>query len=535
MKTAILFLSFIFLCFFTFQNSFSQSSFQLAIGGSGNDTAYAIIQTFDGGYALAGVTNSYGAGNLDMYIVKLSNSGNLQWTRAIGGANVDYCFSMVQTSDSGYILTGETNSFGAGAYDFYIVKISAGGILQWSKTVGGGNYDFAWSVKQTTDGGYVVAGSTNSFGAGNDDLYIIKLNNIGILQWSKTIGDSGYDDSFSIVQTTDGGFALAGRTNSSGAGNYDMYLVKIDSLGTLQWNRTVGGTNDDHASSLVQTSDGGYALAGGTTSFGAGNYDFYIVKFDGNGNLLWTRTVGGSGSDRAYSIKQTSDGGLIVTGWTNSFGSGNYRMYIVKLNSNGLLQWSRTNGGENNDYGRYIIQTADNGYAVAGLTNSYGAGGYDFYFVKLDSGGNSCVNSSIPSSISGSGGITNSPSLFVSNANSIVTSPNSISLSGGTFTTICVTGIQQFSNEIPKSFSLSQSYPNPFNPTTSIKFDIPKAGNVSLKIYDITGKEVYSINEFKSAGRYEFTFDASNYASGLYFYKLESGMFSETKKMVLIK
>ena len=410
------------------------------------------------------------------------------------------------TSDGGYAIAGVTNSFGAGNRDMYIVKISSTGSLQWTKTVGGSINDFAQSIIQTTDGGYAIAGFTASFGTGSYDIYIIKLSSTGLLQWSKTLGGTNEDYAYSIVQATDGGYAVAGYTKSFGIGGYDMYIAKLSSTGSLQWSKTVGGTNDDYAYSIVQATDGGYAIAGVTKSYGAGSDDMYIVKLTSIGSLQWSRTVGGTNEDYAYSIVQATDGGYAVAGYTKSFGIGGYDMYITKLSSTGSLQWSSTVGGANEDYAYSIIQIADNGYVVAGYTQSFGAGLFDVYIVKLSSNGNTCNNSTTPSSLTGTGNVLVSPPTTNTTPNPTVIEPSSTFSTGGTLATICFIGIKPISSEIPNSFSLSQNYPNPFNPITKIKFEIPNGivGQTFLSVYDILGHDIATlVNQKLSPGTYE--------------------------------
>jgi hypothetical protein len=524
----------------------AQTQFQLTIGGTGLDYAYSIKRTMDGGYAAAGGTTSLGGG--DFYIVKLDAGGNLQWNRTVGGTGYEGAFFIVQTTDSGYAIAGETDSFGAGGNDFYIVKLDAGGNFQWNRTVGGANDDVALAIIQSTDGGYAAAGYTYSFGAGSRDYYIVKLDAGGTLQWSRTIGGTDYDYGESIIQTTDGGFAVSGWTQSFGAGSGDFYVVKFDPDGNLQWNRTIGGTDADYCLSIIQTTDGGYALAGQANSFGAGSNDFYIVKLDSVGTLQWTRTVGGAALDYAESIIQTTDGGYAVGGLTYSFGAGNQDMYIVKLDPGGTLQWNRTIGGTNDDYAESLIQATDGGYVGAGHTNSFGAGNFDMYIVKFDAGGNTCGNSSSPSSLSGTGGTLGTPTPTVTSPTSTVTTPSPTTATVGTLTTICLVGIQLISNEIPKEFKLYQNYPNPFNPSTTIKFDITsnslprfigvkrETSNVKITIYDLLGHEAATlINQKLMPGKYEVQWNGENYSSGIYFYKLTADDFSQTRRMVFLK
>ncbi|MDE2180364.1 MAG: hypothetical protein KGJ40_05895, partial [candidate division NC10 bacterium] len=236
----------------------------------------------------------------------------------------------------------------------------------FAKTYGGANDDWIGSIRQTTDGGYIVAGYTTSFGAGNADAWVLKLDATGAVQWQKTYGGVGYDEATSIQQTTDGGYIVAGYTNSFGAGYQDAWVLKLDSTGTVVWQQTYGGTDYDYATSIQQTTDGGYIVAGRTRSFGgAGFDDAWILKLNSTGTVEWQKTYGGTGGDEATSIQQTTDGGYIVAGST-SFGAGNADAWVLKLDAVGAVQWQRTYGGAANDYATSIHQTADGGYIVSG-------------------------------------------------------------------------------------------------------------------------------------------------------------------------
>jgi hypothetical protein len=526
--------------------AFAQNLFQLAIGGTGDEYAYSIKRTTDGGYAAAGGTTSFGAGNGDFYIVKIDINGNLQWTRTVGGTAYDGALFIVQTTDGGYAVTGYTQSFGAGNSDFYIVKLDASGNFQWNKTIGGNTEDVALAVVQTTDGGYAATGYTYSFGAGDRDYYIVKLDASGNLQWNRTIGGTYYDYGETLIQTSDGGYAVAGFTYSFGAGSGDYYIVKFDASGNFQWNRAIGGSDADYCLSVIQTTDGGYVLAGQVNSFGAGSNDYYIVKLDSAGNLLWDRTVGGSALDYAESIVQTPDGGYIVGGLTYSFGAGEQDMYLVRLDAAGNFMWNKTAGSTGTDYAESIVLATDGGYVGAGHTNSYGAGNFDLYIVKFDINGNTCADTSTPISQSGTGGTISSPTPTITSPVPTVTTPTPISSTGGTVTNICsFVGINPNSNKMPGQFVLSQNYPNPFNPTTKRKFKIPASPtpsrgmmqSIRLIVYDILSREIARIvNSDLSPGDYEVTWDAEGFPSGIYFYRLISnGNVIDTKKMVLIK
>jgi hypothetical protein len=202
------------------------------------------------------------------------------WSRTYGGTDWDSGYSVVQTEDGGYAIAGRTNSFGAGSADAWLVKTDADGITQWNQTYGGTNSEFGRSVAQTSDGGSAIAGFTGSYGAGGTDVWLVKTDADGIAQWNQTYGGTNSDYGYSMVKTSDGGYAISGSTLSYGAGSGDFFLVKTDAMGTMQWNETYGGTNVDEASSVVESSDGGYVMADGTLSFGPGPRAVWLVKTD---------------------------------------------------------------------------------------------------------------------------------------------------------------------------------------------------------------------------------------------------------------
>jgi hypothetical protein len=366
-----------------------------------------------------------------------ATSPSPHFCKAIGGEKFDAGVSLIQTSDGGYAIAGYTESFGAGEKDVYVVKLDANGNLQWTKTIGGPESEEGNSLIQTSDGGYAITGYTRSFGAGEWDVYVVKLDANGNLQWTKTIGGKGWDVGNSLIQTSDGGYAITGLTQSFGAGGADVYVVKLDASGNLQWTKTFGGKNDDGGISLVQTSDGDYAIAGSTRSFGAGEADVYVVKLDANGNLQWTKTIGGKKHDVGSSLIQTSDGGYAITGATKSFGAGEADVYVVKLDAKGNLQWTKTIGGKSADGGRSLIQTSDGGYVIAGSTTSFGAGwiNVDVYVVKLDKNGNACCAVSQTSQV-GSGGRLGSPTSSIGSGGTLTAPTSGIGL-GGTLTNLC--------------------------------------------------------------------------------------------------
>ena len=315
------------------------------------------------------------------------------WSKVYGWAGDDVPDgNIIQTSDSGYLISGRTTSFGAGSYDAWLVKTDAFGNVEWNKTYGGPLDDRVQDMCKTSDGGFVLGCLTNSFGAGSADFWLIKVNTTGNVQWNKTYGGVGSETPITIMQTTDGGYAMVGNTNSSGAGGTDFWLVKTNASGDMQWNKTFGGTSNENGYCVVQAGDGGYAVLGFGNSFGAGGNDAWLVKTDPAGNMVWNKTYGGASGDQAYTIVQTTDGGYAVTGLTTSFGASGYDAWLFKTDATGNLQWNKIYGGPANDYGLHLLQSVDGGYLIGGPTSSFGAGGRDAWLIKTDASGNTLWN-----------------------------------------------------------------------------------------------------------------------------------------------
>ncbi len=356
-------------------------------GGIGGDSAYALVQTSDGGYALAGRTNSFGAGSDDFWLVKTDANGTKLWDKTYGGTNSDVANALVQTGDDGYALAGRTNSFGAGSDDFWLIKTDSSGNIQWNKTYGGTDDDAANALVQTSDGGYTVAGYTRSFGlASNYDFWLIKTDSSGNMLWNKTYGREHGEWAAAIVQTDDGGYALAGCAYPWGtsATTTDFWLVKTDTNGTKLWDKLYGSTSYfEYAYAFVQTSDGGYALAGDTYTPGApDSHDFWLVKTSANGTKLWDKFYGGTQSEVSFALVQNADSGYALAGYTKSFGAGIRDAWLVKTDAFGNSMWNVTYGGTYSDVASALVQTSDGRYALAGGTGSFGAGSDDAWLIK---------------------------------------------------------------------------------------------------------------------------------------------------------
>jgi hypothetical protein len=377
-----------------FISSVPPTEWNKTYGGVNGESARSIRQTTDGGYIIAGVTLSFGAGGQDFWLVKTDPNGNVQWNKTYGSTGYEYATSVQQTTDGGYIIFGY---IGNGPTDLWLVKTDSAGNMQWNKTYGGADWEepgFDHSVQQTSDGGYVLVGYTASFGAGQEDVWLIKTDSSGNVQWSKTYG--GVDDEIgrSVQQTSDGGYVIAGYKDLGSPNYADFWLIKTDSSGNVQWNKTYGGATVDTAFSVQQTSDGGYIITGQTYSFGAGDADFWLVKSDSAGNMQWSQTYGGAETtDFPFCVRQTSDQGYIIAGSTGPIGSGTEMDFmLVKTDSAGSMQWSQTYGGSGWEQAFSVRQTTDGGYIVAGES----AGG-DFWVIKLGAQRDIAVTNVVPS------------------------------------------------------------------------------------------------------------------------------------------
>ncbi|UCE36182.1 MAG: hypothetical protein JSW00_11610, partial [Thermoplasmata archaeon] len=362
---------------------FLRQSWARTYGEIFNGGAESIQQTDDGGYIVAGYEGR------DLWILKLSSSGQTEWQKAYGGNGPDSAYSIQQTIDGGYVAAGYISPSTLAERDFCVLKLDSAGDIEWQRAYGGSDEDWANSIQQTSDGGYVVAGITTSFGAGDYDYWILKLSASGDIEWQRAYGGSNFDSAQAIQQTIDGGFIVAGYTLSFGAGGDDIWILKLTQLGDIEWQRTYGGLGHEWTTSIQQTTDGGYIVSGYTSSFDNWIGDNWVLKLFSNGDIDWQRVFKGNSPDGAHSIQQTGDGGYIVAGFTESFGGGRRDVWVLKLSSSGNLEWERAYGHSGDDWAHSIQQTSDGGYIIAGKTISLlGAGGGDLLIIKLDSSGN---------------------------------------------------------------------------------------------------------------------------------------------------
>jgi hypothetical protein len=353
---------------------------ELNLGDNLEETIYDIAQTSDGGYIAAGKKYSVNTFE-DIYVVKLTASGDVEWENKYLAAKEDYANSIKQTSDGGYIVCGGTYTESEGVNDFKILKLDPAGEVEWEQKSGGNQRDVCEAIIQTKDGGYLAAGDTwlNFY---DRDIFLIKMDPNGIIEWDLNIGGGEEDGAYDIQQTPDKGYIIAGYTRSVSDLSFDAYIVKTDPDGTVKWKKEFGGSGDDQFYSITQQ-DNGYVAAGYSKSFNEFS-DIYVVKIDLDGEKVWENVYGSDETqDDARSIKKTSDGGYILAGSTNEYSYGSFDMYLIKINRDGDLQWSQVFGGENSDVGYSVLQSSDNGYVIAGQTKSLGGNG-DAYIVKTE-------------------------------------------------------------------------------------------------------------------------------------------------------
>ncbi|MGC6491172.1 MAG: hypothetical protein ACON5E_07825, partial [Flavobacteriales bacterium] len=378
-------------------------------GGDGNEFGYSVKQTQDGGFIIVGYTTSFGNGGNDIYLIKTDSQGDTIWVKTFGGSENDGGRSIQQTSDGGFIITGYTSSFGNGQYDLYLIKTDGNGNEQWSQTFGGIENDYGYSIQQTSDGGFIITGNTSSFGNGESDVYLIKTDGNGNEQWSQTFGGIENDYGYSIQQTSDGGFIITGVYNSTQNDNgttfSDLWLLKTDENGIEQWNQKFEGDCSGFVgNSVEQTQDGGYIISGTdftSSVFGSSCSYNTLIKTDGSGIKQWIQNVNyndqGQFISSGNSVKQTTDGGYIITGYISEHNPNNsWDISVIKTDSQGDTLWTKTFGGTSYDEGFSVQQIQDGGYIIGGYTRSFGNGESDIYLIKTDGQGNISSTTEIP-------------------------------------------------------------------------------------------------------------------------------------------
>lgn len=449
-------------------------------GGDSYDESNAVQQTEDGGFIAAGYTQSFGLGRFgNAYLIRTDENGDTLWTRMYGSDGIDVFADLCISSDSGYIAVGLTDT----PNDFeniYVVKVDKNGNTIFEKNFGGPQKDVGLSIAPAGDGGFVITGGTKSFSVGEEDLFLFKIDAYGDSLWFKTYGTASNDPGYGISPSDDGGFIVSGLYNWS-----DAWLLKVDANGDTVWTKTFGGANYDEANAPMQTPDNGFIFCGSTSSMGAGELDAYVVKTDSLGNMEWQKTYGGTGYDEGRRIILKPGGGYMILANTDSQISGEMNYYIISADENGDTIWTKTMGKIGGSDRAYDLQNiSQSEYIIAGST---------FDAVNFNE--------------------------------ATLTVINDDAAPAGVIEENKITG-----------FNLDNAYPNPFNPSTKIRYSIPQLSQVQIKVFDVLGKEIETlVNEEKPAGTYELTWNAVSLPSGVYIYQLRTSSFIETRKMILLK
>jgi Secretion system C-terminal sorting domain len=462
-------------CSLLIGNCLSQSITWQRVLNNGYGRISKVQQTSDGGYISVGsdrLNNEY-----KILLVKFDNLGNILWSKRIGAGEADG-YWVEEASDKGFIIGGDVY---IGSSQAYLVKKDSNGTIQWEKMYSNAFLDQCSSVKQTVDGGYILGCRTQANNA--NTVWLIKTDPFGNIVWQKVYNNRGSHIHTSEIEIVNNGYASVGSISST-ASNVDIILIQYNLNGDTIRSRIFGGSGTDVGNSIDAVSGLGFIFGGSSTSFNGNKIDSYIISTDTALNIIWQRTFSNTYDERCTGVRYLLGRGYVmaVDSDTNVINHSQAVIRVVDLNGNILKEkhyYPLTSGGWFND----VELTLDGGFILGGETNSD-----KMYIVKTDS-----LLYAEPIGISGN------------------------------------------QTSIPNSVLLAQNYPNPFNPSTVIKFDISKSGIVKLNVYDMLGREIFRVEEFKPPGSFELNFDGSNFASGMYFYSLETNGFKDTKKMVLIK
>ena len=491
----------VFICTLSLRMTYAQPDtlWTKTFGGSSQDWGTCVQQTSDEGYIIVGGASSFGAGESDVWLIKTGALGDTLWTKTFGGSSQDWGTCVQQTSDKGYIVVGGASSFGEDVNNVWLIKTDISGDTLWTKTFGRSSYDVGNYVQQTSDGGYIILSSPSGMRPSGDEsaVLLIKTDALGDTLWTKTFLVSYDCMGSSVQQTSDGGYIMTGVTSeSSSPGNMftdsDIWLIKTDTSGNTLWEKTYGGEHHDEGGSVQQTSDGGYIIIGSKHKTDYLAYNVWLIKTDALGDTLWTKTYGGEEENDAFgaSVQQTSDGGYIITGTTNSYDSRSADVWLIKTDSFGDTLWTMTYGGSGSEEGMSVQQTSDSGYIIAG--NKFSFPREDIWLIRV-----------APDTVQVAA--EDSPKLH------------------------------------PSSFYFHQNHPNPFNPVTTIRYDLPEQSHVSILIYDILGREIRKlINTTQDAGYKSVIWDGTDefgrsVGTGIYLYQIKAGDFTQTRKMLLLR
>ncbi|MFH1438226.1 MAG: hypothetical protein ABIJ56_21135 [Pseudomonadota bacterium] len=363
----------------------------VTVGGGGDDSAAAHVEVTGGGVTAAGITNSFGSGKKDGWIAAADKEGLVLWQKAYGGIEDDLISSLKESADGGFLAAGRTANWGSGLEDMWIIRLDAGGSIAWQKVIGGERLDYANSATQTSDGGILVCGRTGSLESDLDDGLVVKLDGGGELVWQKAFKSDLFEEAYSIVENGDGDIIVFG--NAGPQDNLDLWAARLDASGNIQWQKNVGGDEDERAVAMLIGSDGTVVMVGTTESFGAGASDIWVVRLDAGGSVLWQKTVGGDDDDFPGGAAITSDGGILVAGQTWSLTPDENEIYafVLKLDAAGNILWQRNIGG-NGIYEAHGVKESSGGMVtVTGKSLLDGSGNFDIFVARLESMGSASI------------------------------------------------------------------------------------------------------------------------------------------------
>ncbi len=450
-------------------------------GGVLDDRGKSIAKISNGTFVIIGKTDSFGAGEDDIYLVNIDQMGDTIWTKTYGGIEWDEGEHICATDDGGFIITGSIRTT-TGGYDFYVLKADAQGDSIWSYKYDGGNTDKGQWIDVTDDNGYIAIGKSEH--SSESDICLIKLNSVGDTVWTKLFGDQTWNEGRCVIQTPDGGYIGVGDTEVQGNGK-DVFIIKTNSSGELITSNVYGGSSEDRIYSIEKMNDNNYILAGYSPSFHVQNNEIYLIKTDTNGDSIWTKTIGINGDCTASSIKVLNDGNFVMTGGVYQNEENIWDVFIVKTNANGDTLWTKTIGDSSVDFGNSVEINDENSCLIAGVTRSFGSGDENFYVINLN--------------------IEQSTSM-------------------------------QGKQIVLDAYNIYQNYPNPFNPSTKINYTIPKSEKVKIEVFNLLGQKITTLlNKQMPAGLLEIEFTVKDLPSGVYLYRIEAGEFQEVEKMVLIR
>ncbi len=513
----------------------SQTKFIKLYGDSMGESIHVVQQTSDGGFVLAGLKDHHIThGNTDIYLIETNQNGDLQWTKTYGGVDYEQIYDVNQNSDGGYILAGSTASFGAGNRDAFLIRTDQNGDTIWTKSYGSTGGDEPFYAHQTIDGGFIFLGNTSGVGPVSfSGIYFLKTDAAGNKEWMKVFNNSGEDmDAASARQTPDGGYIIGGTIYlSTNGGQSDFFLMKLDSNINVQWTNTYGGIEDEYDGYVCLNNEGGYYFSGVTESFGAAAADIYIGKVDSVGNLLWAKVVGGYSHeemDGIQSITETSDGGVVFLGMTLSFGFGSRDGYLVKIDNNGNLLWSKALGWGSDDRFYSITETSDNGLLAVGFLA--GAVFRHALLIKTDQNGdNNCKDTIVTSSMIVPVTILGSVVVVSDTLALVLNNTNPLVSSLGTDSTLCTAvGIPEYDLNI----KMLDAYFYTNSNQISISISSLKPEQPYLMISDLAGRILFKSKISISSSENTLNIEVGNLASSIYMITLIGNDGRISKKVI---